>query len=104
MIATVNAWVIYKVHLIDTSPHQFLVQLAERMVAVGKTRFGLKWKINGGHPSNVKNIMANVGDHLPVKGKMRRWCAKNKKEWRTKMVCTMCRVALCKNCFTDYHS
>ncbi|KFM58223.1 hypothetical protein X975_05912, partial [Stegodyphus mimosarum] len=60
-----------------------------------------------GRPSKASRILLNVGDHLPVTTNTRRQCrkcAQQKKESRSKIMCTMCYVPLCIVCFQPYHS
>lgn len=50
---------------------------------------------------------SNVGIHLPEKIKGWRRCAgcsTKEKEKRSNVICKTCNVALCKNCFTSFHS
>lgn len=107
MTAVVNAHILFletkhkKIPLL-----QYIVPLAESLIAKGKENARIKRK-KSGRPSNATKLMLNVGDHLPLEGPTRRRCArcaKQNKETRTKTVCTMCKVALCKNCFAMYHS
>lgn len=108
MITVVNSWILYeetkkkKIQLID-----FFVPLAEEMIAVGKANAKVKRKRTPSRPTSASKLMMNVGDHLPVEGDTRRRCvrcSKKKKETRTKTLCTMCKVALCKKCFALYHT
>lgn len=108
MITVVNSWILYeetkkkKIQLID-----FFVPLAEEMIAVGKANAKVKRKRTPSRPTSASKLMMNVGDHLPVEGDTRRRCvrcSKQKKETRTKTLCTMCKVALCKKCFALYHT
>lgn len=50
--------------------------------------------------------LSDVGSHLPevVKGYRRcAQCSTKAKEKRSNIICTVCRVALCKGCFADFH-
>ncbi|XP_046394787.1 piggyBac transposable element-derived protein 4-like [Ischnura elegans] len=108
MLAVVNSWILY----MDTTKKdvrllQFIVPLAEKMMAMGKEQSKVKRKRCRGRPSKIAKLMLNVGDHLPVEGNTRRRCmrcAQNKVEKRTKTLCTMCQVPLCRQCFTSYHT
>ncbi|GFQ82800.1 uncharacterized protein TNCT_647011 [Trichonephila clavata] len=101
MSVVVNSWIACcglkhpKPPLLD-----FIVCLAEALMASGKLKAGTI------RLSKTSNLLI-VGDHLPVTNKTRRWCrkyAQQKKESRTKIMCTMCNVSLCIDCFKPYHS
>lgn len=108
MVSVVNSWILHQeVTKKKTKLLQFLVPLAEQLIGSGKAQCRLKRKRTRGRPSSAARMMLNVGDHLPVEGTTRRRCfrcAQNKIETRTKTVCTMCKVPLCKNCFAPHHS
>lgn len=108
MISAVNAWIVFKEVKGNDIPFlQFLVALAEGMIAFGKGRAHIRRKKSSGRPSKRFKNMLNVGDHLPVEGNSRRrcfHCSTQKIETRTKTLCQMCQLPLCKNCFTPYHT
>lgn len=108
MIASVNSWIIYdeknrrKGEFID-----FLADLAEEMAEYGKKLTENKCKRRSiGRPSKTSKQLRDVGGHLPIIGETRRRCArcaKRKVERRTKQLCQMCNIPLCKFCFTPFH-
>ncbi|XP_035227557.1 uncharacterized protein LOC118199804 [Stegodyphus dumicola] len=104
MTAVVNAHICFKKPNIGKIPLlQYIVPLAELMIAHGKENAIVKRK-KSGRPSNATKMMLNVGDHLPLEGPTRRRCArcaKQNKETRTKNVCAMCKIALCKKLFCN---
>lgn len=108
MSAVVNAWVIQndlrrkKIPLLD-----FLVPLAEAILSEGRKTSKMKRKRSYGRPSNTSKELANVGDHLPIEGLVRRRCVRcsqQKRDRRTRTTCAQCSVPLCKFCFTPYHT
>ncbi|GFQ64881.1 piggyBac transposable element-derived protein 4 [Trichonephila clavata] len=107
MTVVVNAYILFRESKQRKIPLlQFIVPLAEAMMMEGKENATVKRKRTG-RPSNASKLMLNVRNHLPVEGPTRRrcvCCAKVKKEKRTKTVCTMCKIALCKDCFAVYHT
>ncbi|GFQ76781.1 uncharacterized protein TNCT_655991 [Trichonephila clavata] len=101
----VNSWITYcelkhrKTPLLD-----FIVPLAEALMASGKLNPQYQRHRGTGRPSKTS---LSVGDHLPVTTKTQRRCGKceqQKKESRTKIMCTMCNVPLCTDCFKPFHS
>lgn len=107
MLAVINAWILHQeATKKKTKLLQFLVPLAEQMMATGKNNSQVKRKLCRGRPSKIAKLMLNVGDHMPVDGSSRRRCircAQSKIEKRTRTSCTMCKVPLCSKCFTPYH-
>lgn len=108
MLCVVNAWIIYMEHHHSKQPLiQFIVPLAEALIAEGVKHKGLKTRRTGGRPSKrTKKETLNIGDHLPVEGTLRRRCVRCtsiKKEKRTKFVCSGCNNALCPSCFAPFH-
>lgn len=111
MVAVVNSWVIYndvrrtkkKISLLD-----FLFSLSEDLIAKGKEKTSVKLRRNScGRPSKKAKMMKNVGEHMPIETPKRRRCARCSimgKERRTKTICQMCDIGLCKHCFTLYHT
>ncbi|GFS35902.1 rho guanine nucleotide exchange factor 10-like protein [Trichonephila inaurata madagascariensis] len=106
MSAVVNSWIAYselkhrKTPLLD-----LIVPLAEALVSYGKLNAQYKRRRGTGRPSKTSRSLLNVGDHLPVTTKTRRHCrtcAQQKKESRTNIMCTMCNVPLCIDCFKPY--
>ncbi|KAJ4450071.1 hypothetical protein ANN_01478, partial [Periplaneta americana] len=90
MMSVVNSWILYQ----ETKTKRF-------------SYWTVKRKRTSGRPTPASKLMLNVGDHLPVEGNTRRRCvrcSKLKKETRTKTLCTMCKLPLCKNCFAPYHT
>jgi len=49
--------------------------------------------------------LANVGEHLPLKGTRRRcaYCSTSKEQRRSNIQCMKCNVALCLECFAPFH-
>ncbi|GFR23973.1 uncharacterized protein TNCT_13201 [Trichonephila clavata] len=83
----------------------FIVPHAEALMASGKLNAPYQRRRGTGRPSKPSRSLRNVGDHLPVT--TRRRCpkyAQQKKESRTKTMCTMCNVPLYIDCFKPYHS
>lgn len=81
--------------------------LAEKRMVIGKIKSRIKRKRSRRRPTTVAKLMLNVGDHLPVEAETNQRCTRysyNKIEKRTKTTCTMCKVPLCKQCFTPYHT
>lgn len=77
------------------------------MKATEKASCAVKRRRNSGRPLKIAKTMINEGDHLPVEGTTRRRCTRcsmKQKETRTKQMCQMCHLPLCKNCFTLYHT
>ena len=82
-----------------------MVPLAEQLIPHGKELATFKRRSVYGRPFKSQCLL-NVGEHLPVQGGSRRChrChQKNKTETRTKTVCNQRNVALCPNCFADFH-
>lgn len=112
MTSIVNAHVVHQ----DVTERRrpllpFLVAVAESLLTFGNA----SKEVNKQRHSSSETMSSssstarlfNVGNHFPIEGKTRRrcaWCAKIKKEARSKIVCTSCNVALCKNCFQPYHT
>ncbi|GFR03845.1 rho guanine nucleotide exchange factor 10-like protein [Trichonephila clavata] len=108
MSAVVNSWIAFcelkhrKTPLLD-----FIVPLAEALMASGKLNAQYQRRRGTGLLSKTSRSLLNDGDHLPVTTKTRRRCSKSaqqKKKSRTKIMCTMCNVPLSNNCFKLYHS
>lgn len=110
MAAAVNGHIIHQdVVGKKTSLLNFLVNLAEQLVLTGRQTAKVTRKIGGksGPRSKKAKLLLNIGDHLPVPGSGRRRCTKcalEKKDKRTKFVCSSCDIPLCNECFTPYHS
>ncbi|GLV45957.1 hypothetical protein CBL_20664 [Carabus blaptoides fortunei] len=106
--AVVNASILFNERRRTKKPLlQFIISLAEHLIALGKQTSAIKRKKFAGRPSNVMKLMLNVGNHLPVESNSRRRCAKcslQGKETRIRTMCTMCKVAFCKLSFTPYHT
>lgn len=111
MMAVANAHVIYQdLHRAKSAFLPFLISVAEGLVALGRSKAGIKRKSASslGRPTKAKKSkLFNVGDHLPIEGTTRRRCQRCsvqfKKEKRTTTLCRMCNIPLCKKCFTPYH-
>ncbi|GFT90565.1 piggyBac transposable element-derived protein 4 [Nephila pilipes] len=77
MSAVVNSWIVYcelkhrKTPLLD-----FIVPLAEALMASGKLNAQYQRRRGTGRPSKTSRSLLNVGDHLPVTTKTRRRCRK----------------------------
>ncbi|GFR21139.1 uncharacterized protein TNCT_264061 [Trichonephila clavata] len=85
----------------------FVVPLAEALIASGKLNAQYQRRRGTIYPTKTSRSLLNVGDHLPVATKTRlrcHICAQQKKESHTKIMCTMCNVPLCFDCFKPYHS
>ncbi|GFQ79606.1 rho guanine nucleotide exchange factor 10-like protein [Trichonephila clavata] len=108
MSAVVNSWIACcgqkhrKTPLLD-----FIVPLAEALMASGELNARYQRRRGTVRPTKTSRSLLNVGDHLPVTT-TRRWCrkcAQQKKESHTKIImCTLCNVPLCIDCFKPYHS
>lgn len=61
-------------------------------------------KVGGKNASTVE--IRNVGQHLPVPTSSRRMarCSTTAKPKRSSIECSACKVALCKLCFTPFHT
>ncbi|GFR16997.1 uncharacterized protein TNCT_196391 [Trichonephila clavata] len=80
----------------------FIVPLAKALMVSGKLNAQYQHRGGIGRPSKTSRSLLNVRDHLPVTTKTRRRChksAQQKKESLTKIMCTMCNVPLCIDCF-----
>ncbi|GFR18969.1 piggyBac transposable element-derived protein 4 [Trichonephila clavata] len=108
MSAVVNSWIAYcglkhrKTPLLD-----FIVLLSKDLMVSGKLNAQYQRRRGTMRSTKTSRRELNVGDHLPVATKTRQWCrkrAQQKKESHTKLMCTMCNVPLCINCFKPYHS
>nr|CAH7740638.1 unnamed protein product [Callosobruchus chinensis] len=101
----VNSYVLYRETLKKKNPSakplsalQFRSQLADDLIG----SFCQRQK--PGPPSKKKS---QGSSHLPVKGTYRRCvlCSSSKKkQTRSNIICELCNVALCKDCFAPYHS
>lgn len=109
MMAARNAHILYDdTRRTNTSFLPFLIKIAEDLIALGRSGANVKRRSakSLGRPTSKKQKLRNVGDHLPIEGSTRRRCsrcAQHQKEVRTKTLCQMCDIPLCKNCFTAYH-
>lgn len=107
MITAVNAFIIYNEVRRKKIPFlEFLVALAESLIAEGKSNAGVKRRSTSGRPSKRQKTMLNVGDHMPIVEQKRRRCircSQRKVEKRTRTVCRLCSVPLCNDCFTPFH-
>ncbi|GFQ77311.1 rho guanine nucleotide exchange factor 10-like protein [Trichonephila clavata] len=56
--------------------HFFIVPLAEALVTSRKLNAPYQRHRGTGHPSKISRSLLNVGGHLPVTTKTRRWCRK----------------------------
>ncbi|XP_035232439.1 uncharacterized protein LOC118204217 [Stegodyphus dumicola] len=108
MSAVVNSWIAYcELKDLKTKLLDFNLPLAEALMASGKLNTQYQRRRGTGRPYKTSRNLLSVGDHLPVTTKTRRRCrkcAQQKKESRTKIMCTMCNVPLCIDCFKPYHS
>jgi len=108
LFSSVNAWVIYKE--LRRNPRlsflDFIVQLAEELIAHGKTKLPVK-RASRGRPSLLRKC-DNIGEHLPFEGNSRKRCKRcyshEHKEKKNKMMCKSCNIALCINCFAPFHT
>lgn len=106
LMAVSNAWILYKTcQGKKTALIDYLIPLAEELIATGKNKIGER-KVGNGPPSKKPKLMINVG-HLPIKKETRRRCLncsqKKKLQVRSYYICTTCDVALCIDCFAPYH-
>ncbi|GFR18313.1 piggyBac transposable element-derived protein 4 [Trichonephila clavata] len=102
MSAVVNLWIAYcKLKHRKTPLLDFIVPLAEALMPSRKLNAQYQNRRGTGRPSKTSRSLINVGDHLPVTTKTRRWyrkCAQQKKESRTKIMYKLCIVPLCIDC------
>ncbi|GFR30695.1 rho guanine nucleotide exchange factor 10-like protein [Trichonephila clavata] len=107
MNAVVNSWIAYcelKHRKTPLAPIP-IVFLAEAMIVPGKFNVQYQRRRGTGRPSKTLRSLLNVGDHLPVTTKTRRRCrkcAQPKKESHTKIMCTLCNVPMCIDCFKQF--
>ncbi|GFR03480.1 uncharacterized protein TNCT_351431 [Trichonephila clavata] len=105
----VKLWIAYcelkhrKTQLLD-----FNIPFVEALMASKKLNAQYQRRRRRGtrRPSKTSRSLFNDGDHLPATTKTRRRyckCAQQKKESHTKIVCTMCNVPLCIDCFKPHH-
>lgn len=104
--AIVNSYILYKESLKKNNPSakpltalQYRSELANNLIGTFTFR-----KKSG--PPPKKTALSSVGLHLPIKGTYRRCvlCSSSKKkQTRSNLICQMCKVALCKDCFAPYH-
>lgn len=110
MAAAVNSHIIFeemtqkKVRFL-----QYLADLAEQLVLTGRQTAKVTRKLGGssGPRSKRSRLMLHIGDHLPIESPGRRRCAncaQNKRDKRTKFICSSCNIPLCCDCFTLYHT
>lgn len=108
MMAVYNSFVVFKeVTHKQVTFIQFLVPLAEGLIAEGRKGTKRKRTRKVGRHSKSYEHTTNVGDHLPVQEENRRRCyscSQKKRERRTKLRCKMCNLPLCMDCFTPFHS
>ncbi|KAF2356214.1 PiggyBac transposable element-derived protein [Trinorchestia longiramus] len=103
LFTVVNAWILYqevnhlKIPLLD-----FMVPLAEKLIACGDKMSAIKKK-SAGRRSSALSSLVNISDHLPFEGDTRRCCfhcaREHQKDKRTKTLCTACQIPLCKAVF-----
>nr|CAH7745804.1 unnamed protein product [Callosobruchus chinensis] len=76
MTCCVNSWIIFReIRRHSTLPFlDFLVCLAEQLIATGRSTAKITRKRLYGRPSKSSKTCLNVGDHLPVEGPSRRRC------------------------------
>lgn len=104
MMAVYNSFIVFKeTSHKNTTFLTFVVRLAEALISVGRTGISRKRTRKVGHHSENKD---NVGGHLPKEGQTRRCysCSQRKREKRTKILCRMCNLPLCMDCFTPFHT
>lgn len=108
MMAVYNSFIVFKeVTHKKITFLQYLVPLAEGLIAEGRLGISRKRTRKVGRHSTSSQDQTNVGDHLPVEAEKRRRCfrcSQRKKEKRTKMMCRMCNLPLCMDCFTPFHT
>lgn len=112
-LAIVNAFTIMKCVKGEQDQLSFRIRLARQLIAgfSSKKRRGrppmfiAKKSGSIGVPQEVRTL--NVGDHLPKRNsryRRCRLCSTRKKEKRTRVECTHCKVALCLDpCFRRFH-
>ncbi|GLV33472.1 hypothetical protein CBL_20209, partial [Carabus blaptoides fortunei] len=100
MMAAVNAWILSnEVNGRKTSFLNFLVPLAEQLIAEGCKTASVQRSCKKGRISKRRKSFRNVSMHLPVEGSTRRRCSRcsdAKKQTRTKTMCKECQIPLCK--------
>lgn len=108
MTTAVNSCVIYSEQneKIDSFKN-FLINLAEHLIAKGRESTAIKRTKQFGRLSKRAKYLENVGNHLPIEGTTRRRCAgcsKRNIEKRTKTVCRECNIPFCTTCFSICHT
>lgn len=108
MMAVYNSYIVFKEATGKKITFiQYLVPLAESLIEEGRKGVPRKRTRKVGRHSKSSRGTSNVGDHLPEEVAKRRRCfncSKQKREKRTKIMCRMCNVPLCMDCFTPYHT
>jgi hypothetical protein len=100
MFSAVKSWVIYKE--LNRQPKKplldFLVELAEALIARGQLRCPVRRHLGSGRRSKRARSMENVGTHVPTERQKRRrcaGCAQKGKEKRTKTLRMGCNTPYC---------
>jgi len=108
MMSAVNAWVISNDASQKKKPFlQFLVALAEELIAEGEKNYSLHQPDRNSRISERRKSFGKVSLHLPIEGSTRRRCKRcteNKTQTRTTTLCQECKIPLCKHCFALYHN
>ncbi|GFQ88687.1 rho guanine nucleotide exchange factor 10-like protein [Trichonephila clavata] len=106
MSPVVNSWIACcKLEHRKTPLLDFIVPLEEALMASGKLNAQYQRRRGTRRPYKTSRSLLSVGDHLSVTTKTRRWCRKcvqQKKESRTKIICTMCNIPLRIDCFKPF--
>lgn len=110
-MSVTNSWIVYKeiknkprLKLID-----FLVPLAEQLVGEGVKQCDAPLRTPPGRKSQKKKARfsnATTG-HWPIITQQRlrcQSCKLSKVETRTPILCSVCNIGICINCFTEYHT
>ena len=83
------------------------MRLAEALVSEGSTGVVTKRTRKGGRYSKSYENKSNVGDHLPEESRTRRRYqiySHRKPGKPTKILCRICILPLCIDCFTLFHT
>ena len=104
-----NVWVIYKeLHRHYKKPYlDFLVEFSEALIQRGDSGSTVKRRSGTGRPSKRASMMQNLGTHLPYESSTRRRytnCGKAGNQNRTKIMCSVCNLPYCIDCFMPCHS
>lgn len=110
-MSVTNSWIVFKE--IKNEPRQklidFLVSLAEQLVGEGLKQCDAPLRTPPERKSQKEKARfpnANAG-HWPIITQQRLRCQNcklSKVEIRTPILCSVCKIGICINCFTECHT